>query len=576
MKNYTITNNKQYNSIEISFTSKPSAEVREVLKSFRFRWHKARRIWYGYADAAKISEALEAVSASPIETTAPAETPTPAAKAPAKKAAEKINIEGLAEMAENNPMKWGAELAAQIRQALKERGAKGYTVRAGRGCNSICLTVSLTSADFRSVDELVRRFGWSSFFRAQEYGVTVNGIEYHYRGSNKITCGDDEHAEVLRQYWRDRITDYNYVHDCGRCGDVSEEYNEVLTPEALERIQAIYKIANAWNFDHSDPMTDYFCVGYYFDMPIKICGALEIREHMTTEEAAQLQADLDRKEKEEAERLAAWKKEEEENRKAAEEYERKHAAMVETVKNGATVEDLEEFRRYFVRDLLEPLWNKENTIEEYRAQLNGEREGAPAPVRTDAQIFREVRFTPEAFEAFSQMFLTDFDFLAGFGGSATDDPRINDINDFYTMTAEERKTVKWYQTNCVAVYCENVLRLVIDPQGHNYARYVFFPDELTTSEKLEEAEPEAPEAENLETLTNPQDLSAAYFFQVLTAQLKHCEEKPGDIAQAAYYRGMYAAAELLATGAGLTDSPFFDRLSDFPKVPNSKNPRRLS
>ena len=41
---------------------------------------------------------------------------------------------------------------------------------------------------------------------------------------------------------------------------------------------------------------------------------------------------------------------------------------------------------------------------------------------------------------------------------------------------EERETVERYNNKCVAIYCDNVLKLVINPEGYNYARYVYFVD----------------------------------------------------------------------------------------------------
>lgn len=41
---------------------------------------------------------------------------------------------------------------------------------------------------------------------------------------------------------------------------------------------------------------------------------------------------------------------------------------------------------------------------------------------------------------------------------------------------EEKETVEWYNNKCVAIYCDNVLKLVINPEGYNYARYVYFVD----------------------------------------------------------------------------------------------------
>ena len=56
---YTITNNAQFNSIEILFDAKPSEAVRSALKSLKFRWHNQRGIWYGYRSEAEVREAIE-------------------------------------------------------------------------------------------------------------------------------------------------------------------------------------------------------------------------------------------------------------------------------------------------------------------------------------------------------------------------------------------------------------------------------------------------------------------------------------------------------------------------------------
>ena len=59
MSNYTITKNAQFNSVEISFTEKPSDAIREILKGLRFRWHSAKKIWYGYKTEEEVRAALD-------------------------------------------------------------------------------------------------------------------------------------------------------------------------------------------------------------------------------------------------------------------------------------------------------------------------------------------------------------------------------------------------------------------------------------------------------------------------------------------------------------------------------------
>lgn len=55
---YSITINQQFNSLEITFDSKPSEAIREVLKSFRFRWNPKKSIWYGFAEREELEKAL--------------------------------------------------------------------------------------------------------------------------------------------------------------------------------------------------------------------------------------------------------------------------------------------------------------------------------------------------------------------------------------------------------------------------------------------------------------------------------------------------------------------------------------
>ena len=55
---FTITDNAEYGSLEITFEGKPSQTVRDVLKENKFRWHKVKKVWYGKADRSTITDAL--------------------------------------------------------------------------------------------------------------------------------------------------------------------------------------------------------------------------------------------------------------------------------------------------------------------------------------------------------------------------------------------------------------------------------------------------------------------------------------------------------------------------------------
>ena len=55
---FTITDNAQYGSLEITFDGKPSVQVRDALKAAKFRWNGKKGVWYGKADRSAITEVL--------------------------------------------------------------------------------------------------------------------------------------------------------------------------------------------------------------------------------------------------------------------------------------------------------------------------------------------------------------------------------------------------------------------------------------------------------------------------------------------------------------------------------------
>lgn len=55
---FTVRTNSQYGTLEISFTSKPDAAIRDVLKVNKFRWNGKKGVWYGKADQQTIVDAL--------------------------------------------------------------------------------------------------------------------------------------------------------------------------------------------------------------------------------------------------------------------------------------------------------------------------------------------------------------------------------------------------------------------------------------------------------------------------------------------------------------------------------------
>lgn len=78
--------NQQFNGIELTFESKPSAEIRDTMKSAGFRWHNQKKLWYARqtADRMELAQKLAGsqIQAQPEE--------KPAAAAPVSKYGIKV------------------------------------------------------------------------------------------------------------------------------------------------------------------------------------------------------------------------------------------------------------------------------------------------------------------------------------------------------------------------------------------------------------------------------------------------------------------------------------------------------
>lgn len=209
----------------------------------------------------------------------------------------------------------------------------------------------------------------------------------------------------------------------------------------------------------------------------------------TQDDTAEMIADFDAKEKawEEAEEarkeeeFRKWQeeraKEEEEHKKYMEKKNREKEYLLANI-------EVKECDPYFVGNLRFANLNKNCTLDEYKEHCDLPETGEW--YHQDAMVTKDILFTDEkAYAFFSNMLLDDFDFIAGTGGSATDDERVNEYKDFLNMDSETRKTVKWYCDNAVAVYLNGSLMFVIDAQGYSYARYVgmVYPETVVNQQK---------------------------------------------------------------------------------------------
>lgn len=308
----------------------------------------------------------------------------------------------------------------------------------------------------------------------------TEGIENHFE---KYHIYDNkEIAAQIRKHLRERFPMCKW-------SITKDGYNSIhvyllSSPFAIdsEAVKAIvhyaYEFAQSFNYDNSDSMTDYFDVNFYgvYESDIASSYHYEQREanvaeynveqDFLTKKAAFEAEKREREEREFQERMAQMEVERAESAKREAERQRRH----EIIESGAMVQDV----NYFVLGCDTTNTRKEDSVNGYTDDCGGEYEVKHH--RENCKVARNVYFDSATYEMFANQLLDDYSFLAGMGGSATDDNRVNCDEDYQRMSKEERETVEWYNIECVAIYCDNVLKLIINPEGYDYARYVYFVD----------------------------------------------------------------------------------------------------
>lgn len=288
--------------------------------------------------------------------------------------------------------------------------------------------------------------------------------------------------------------------------------NIIVSPFAIDsdELKAIvhyaYEFAQSYNYNNSDPYSDYYDVNFYgaYEHDIVKSYRYEQREMTDSErniceafKAEKAGFDIAEEERKKKELEESIKKAEIERKKAEE-----RAIKENLIHDKIESSFVENTVDYFVKNVLAPKLNKNCTVEEI---INyGEY------TRENCKIAKEIRFDKETYNLFSERLLDNYSFLDGMGGTITDDLRIQSMQDYERMDETERKTVEWYNHNCVSVYCDDELKLVINPQGYSYARYTFIVDTESTIVKEYKGKSEISEEEyqhNVETAEILEDVS---------------------------------------------------------------------
>lgn len=298
----------------------------------------------------------------------------------------------------------------------------------------------------------------------------TEGIEDNY-DKTRIT-NTKEIAANIRKHLRNRFSMCKW--------SVTSDYNSIRVEllespfsrnsEALKAIvNYAYTYTQSWNYNNSDLMTDYFDVNFYSTCKVSYnYNQRECKPNETELEtdflAKKSEFDAEQK-KQEEERI---KKRVEEYKIRQAEYEKAEAERQQKIHRIEKNAEIKTVDYTILNAILKA--NKDDNLD--HTEIYDEKQ-----CRETCQVSREVHFTTEVYALFEKQLMSDYSFFDGMGGSRTDDRRIQSSIDYDMMTEEERETVEWYNIDCVAIYCDGELKLIVDPQGYNYARYVYVYDE---------------------------------------------------------------------------------------------------
>lgn len=362
--------------------------------------------------------------------------------------------------------------AQEVIDSLKNNGFRWHRVKklwyAKNTAERLALAESIADAKAGSKKEVKRVSSLPSLWDR----CKTDSIPEHDRRTDTKTV-----AAETRKHIKERFPEIKFSCRIGSggwsaCNEVNFYFKSAPFAKDSVYFKAVEKYVEAWlwsfNYDNSDSMTDYFDRNFYEH----ISADYDFVETQPTETQKADFTDFDEqsakaKEEEERQREEEYKKylaEQEEQKKAHEEYQKVVEAQKAEIIEHAEVVEIEESKKYIVSGSMLCGIGKESNIEELRNEGTEKQESA--------MIKRELYFTDEKiYNNFCNLFLHDFDFLSGCGGTGTLDRRVTEEN-MRQLNRRQRENVKWILWDCVTVFLNGELKLIIDPEGYSYARYV--------------------------------------------------------------------------------------------------------
>lgn len=251
---YEITKNEQFNSLEISFTEKPHEKVIEALKALKFRWHRVKALWYGYATDTDVIKAIQAAEqeSNPLATGTIYSDGYLGA----------IKTDGV----HSNKYLYGKDLSSAIREHIKGAGIKGVTVSCKQyaGGQSLKVKIKLNpETDLIPFDDYLAQYyvspsHWYYYDNGEKFPASIYGENYY-------TLPDQEQDELKRKFAEYAYKLISNGQNLNEFHLTAQNYPE-YTAEYFNKLTAINNIIRSYRYDDSNSMVDYFDTNFYYNL----------------------------------------------------------------------------------------------------------------------------------------------------------------------------------------------------------------------------------------------------------------------------------------------------------------------
>lgn len=254
--NYSITRNSQYDSYEVTFDSKPATAVLDALKALKMRWNHKKGCWYGFASEHEIVDAI-------LNNSLDGETITGEKTDGATVYTDGYLGGGASYGSKSNKPLYGSDLSKAIREDLKAAGIKGVSVRCKSysGGQSITATITFQPEDLADPKAYLENYRITAGQAWIWTGDESIHVDRYYAAS-----AEEQHAiryaAAKCEYIKYATTEQmiNHYH--------TDKYSE-FSPAFMEKLRKILGIIQAYHYDESNAMVDYFNTNFYYNIYTK-------------------------------------------------------------------------------------------------------------------------------------------------------------------------------------------------------------------------------------------------------------------------------------------------------------------